>query len=136
MALIKKGSKLYSVLHFKCPFCHEGGFFQDNNPYKLNKLSATHKHCETCNGKLYVEPGFYFGSMYVVYGLSGAHFIAFWVAATILGIDFEYWAFVIFVSITLLLISPVYYALSKIIWANMFMRYKGDKDLTVKQRKN
>ena len=28
LAMIKKGTKLYSILKLKCPHCHEGEFFE------------------------------------------------------------------------------------------------------------
>lgn len=120
----KKETKLFSVLHFKCPHCHEGEFFKERNPYNLKVMSATYDYCPHCRRKLYIEPGFYYGAMYVSYALAVAHVITLWVARVILGIEPEFWNFIIFVGSTLLLLSPLYYALSKIIWANMFIHYK------------
>ncbi|MAY85098.1 MAG: DUF983 domain-containing protein [Flavobacteriales bacterium] len=128
MIKLKKGTKLYSVLKFKCPHCHEGEFFKDRNPYNLNVMSATHEYCPSCKRKLSIEPGFYYGAMYVSYALGVAHVVTFWVAKLILGIETEFWNFIIFVGSFLLLLTPLYYALSKIIWANMFMKYKGDQN--------
>jgi len=122
----KKGSKLFSILKFKCPHCHEGEFFKSRNPYNFSELSSTHERCPNCDRKLYIEPGFYYGAMYVSYALGVAHVVTFWIAKTILGIEFEFWNFIILVGGILLLMSPLYYALSKIIWANMFMSYKEE----------
>jgi len=124
MLKLKKGSKLYSVLKYKCPHCHEGEFFKDRNPYNLKVLSSTYDYCPTCKRKLYIEPGFYYGAMYVSYALGVAHVVAFWLVKFTLGIEVEFWNFIIFVGSSLLLMSPLYYALSKIIWANMFIGFK------------
>jgi uncharacterized protein (DUF983 family) len=124
----KKGTKLYSILKYKCPHCHEGEFFKSRNPYDFSNLSATHDHCPNCGRKLYIEPGFYYGAMYVSYALGVAHVVTFWVAKTVLGIEFEFWNFIFLVAGILILLSPLYYALSKIIWANLFLNYKGDED--------
>lgn len=91
-------------------------------------MSATYEYCPHCRRKLTIEPGFYYGAMYVSYALGVAHVLTFWVAKLILGIEAEFWTFIIFVGSSLLLLSPLYYALSKIIWANMFMKYKGDRN--------
>lgn len=128
MGLFKKGDKIYSIAHFKCPHCHEGEFFKSRNPYDFKNMSSTHDRCPKCDKKLYLEPGFYYGAMYVSYALSVAHVVTLWVATTVLGIDFEFWNFIIFVGATLAVLTPLYYALSKIIWANMFIGYKGLKN--------
>lgn len=124
MALFEKGKKMYSITHFKCPHCHEGEFFKSRNPYDLKNMSATHDYCPKCKRKLYLEPGFYYGAMYVSYALSVAHVITFWVASLVLGIDLGFWNFIIFVGTFLIALTPLYYALSKIIWANMFIGFK------------
>jgi len=126
MFKLKKGKKLFSILKFKCPHCHEGEFFKDRNPYNLQVMSATYDYCPECRRKLYIEPGFYYGAMYVSYALGVAHVVTFWVAKLILGVEVEFWNFIIFVGTTLLLLSPLYYALSKIVWANLFLNYKGE----------
>jgi uncharacterized protein (DUF983 family) len=121
---MKKGNKLYSILKFKCPHCHEGEFYKSRNPYNLNSMSETYERCPNCNEKFSMEPGFYYGAMYVSYGLGCAHIISFWVAREILGLEPEFWNFIIFVGSFLALLTPLYYAISKIIWANFFFQYK------------
>jgi uncharacterized protein (DUF983 family) len=128
MALFEKGNKMFSITHFKCPYCHEGEFFKSRNPYDLKNMSATHDRCPKCDRKLYLEPGFYYGAMYVSYALSVAHIVTFWVASIVLGVDFEFWNFIILVGVFLVALTPLYYALSKIIWANLFIGYKGLKE--------
>ena len=62
--------------------------------------------------------------MYVSYALSVAHIVSFIVAKYILGIEMEFVNFIILVASFLILLTPIYYALSKIIWANFFLHYK------------
>jgi uncharacterized protein (DUF983 family) len=122
---MKKGSKLYSIIKFKCPHCHEGDFFKSRNPYNLSSMAEPHEKCSNCNEKFSMEPGFYYGAMYVSYGLGCAHIITFWVARVILGIEPEFWNFIILVGVCLALLTPLYYAISKIVWANFFFQYKN-----------
>jgi|SRR5690606_36935415 len=138
MSLLEKGNKLYSIFYRKCPHCHEGEFFKYKNPYNLKHLSATYENCTVCGRKLYIEPGFYYGALYVTYGLGVAHFVAIWVISEILNIQYEFWSFVAFISISLLLLTPFYHAISKIIWANMFMGYKGVErsELEIKEKED
>lgn len=124
---MKKGTKLYSILKFKCPHCHEGEFFKDRNPYNLSSMSETHDRCPKCNEKFSMEPGFYYGAMYVSYAIGCAHIISFMVAKSILNLEVEFWNFIILVGSFLIVLTPLYYALSKIIWANFFFQYKQAK---------
>ena len=69
-----KGSKIYSIVTCKCPKCHEGRMFPAHtlyHPAKFNKMNA---RCEVCNQSFEPEPGFYFGSMFVSYGVNTAFF--------------------------------------------------------------
>lgn len=127
-SFLKKGTKLYSILHFKCPHCHEGDFFKSNNPYNPKSFSETHDSCDHCKRKLYLEPGFYYGAMYVSYALGVAHIVTFWVAKLILGFEMEFWNFILLVGSFLVALTPLYYALSKIIWANLFLNFKSDNE--------
>ncbi len=122
----KKGSKLYSILNFKCPHCQEGEFYASRNPYNLKSMSETNESCSVCKRKLSLEPGFYYGAMYVSYGLGVAHIVSFLVAQYVLGFEMEFWSFILLVGSALALLTPLYYALSKIIWANLFMNFKTE----------
>tara|TARA_R110000868_G_scaffold26102_6_gene101028 strand:- start:942 stop:1337 length:396 start_codon:yes stop_codon:yes gene_type:complete len=128
MKLFSKGTKLFSILKFKCPHCHEGDFFKSNNPYNFSSMAVTYDNCPNCKRKLLIEPGFYYGAMYVSYAFGVAHIISFVVAKFVLDFEMEFWNFIILVGSALLMISPVYYALSKIVWANMFINFKNESN--------
>ncbi len=119
------GSKLHSILKFKCPHCHEGAFFVDPNPYNLLKAGDVLEHCPVCERRYTPEPGFYYGAMYVAYGLAVGLFVSIYVAITVLLPTAEPWVAVTAVLVGLLVFGPLFYALSKIIWANLFFSYKG-----------
>jgi len=123
--MIKKGTKAYSVVHRKCPHCHEGEFYEVKNPYNLSAMSPVLKRCPVCNRSLHMETGFYFGAMYVAYSIGVAVMMTVWVATMVLGLDLNYWTIVIIIASILIVASPFIYAISKIIWANLFFSYKG-----------
>jgi uncharacterized protein (DUF983 family) len=121
--MIKKGNKLYSILKFRCPQCHEGDFFLSSS-YNLLKSGETHVHCEKCNLKFSKEPGFYYGAMYISYAISVAIFIAIWATTLVLNIDLKIFELVVLIASVLIGVAPFTYHLSKIIWANLFFSYK------------
>ena len=68
--MFKKESKLYGIFKAKCPRCHEGEFFKYKHTYHLNKITKIHDNCPNCNLKYMLEPSFYYGAMYVNYGIT------------------------------------------------------------------
>lgn len=123
--MLKKGSKLYSILTGTCPKCQEESMFVEKNPYKLSKISEMHERCSHCGTKYKIEPSFFFGAMYVSYGLG----IAFGVTAFVISFVFLQTslktAFIAIVA-TLIVFMPVIMRISRNIWINMFIHY--DKD--------
>lgn len=121
-----KGSKLYSIVKMKCPRCQEGEFFV-SHPYHLKNAGDIHEYCSRCNLKYSKEPGFYYGAMYVSYALGVALFVTLWTSFnlffpnTTTGIQIA-----TIISLTVIL-TPYLYALSKIIWANLFIKYEVNR---------
>ncbi|MBL0126769.1 MAG: DUF983 domain-containing protein [Flavobacteriales bacterium] len=122
---MRKGNKLTSILGFKCPHCHEGEFFVDRNPYHLSTVGDVLDHCPVCKRRYTPEPGFYYGGMYVSYALAVALFATVYIAMIVFFPDAPLWADAATVITALIILSPLIYAVSKTIWANLFMHYKG-----------
>lgn len=120
-----KGSKLYSILTFKCPHCQEGQFFV-SHPYYLPKTGETLKECPVCSQNYSPEPGFYFGAMYVSYALGVALFVTIWASCNWFFDDVSVWLQIGLVIGSSILLGPLLYATSKIIWANFFIHYSKD----------
>ena len=123
---MRKGTKIYSITRMKCPKCHEGKFFL-SHPYNLFKAGDTYERCPVCEEKYSKEPGFYYGAMYVAYGLGVANFVGSYLAVYLLNPEAPTSTYIWTIVISLILLTPLYYALSKIIWANMFISYWGNK---------
>lgn len=120
--MLKKGSKLNSILTGSCPKCHEESMYEDKNPYNLSNIYKMHEKCSHCNLKYKIEPSFFYGAMYVSYGLG----IAFSVAAFIISYLFFNsslkTAFIVII-VTLILFMPITMRLSRNIWINIFVHY-------------
>src|SRR4051812_34695372 len=68
--MLKKGSKLYSILTGTCPKCQSDKMFVNPNPYALGENLKMHRNCRKCGFVYKIETSFFFGAMYVSYGLS------------------------------------------------------------------
>lgn len=121
MSFIKKGSKFYSIYKFKCPKCHCGDFFVSHS-YDLKNLAKVKDRCDKCDLSFFKEPGFYFGAMYVAYGLSVALFLFCW-SIFLLFPSVSAWMQIALITTASILFSPYFFSLSKIIWANLFFHF-------------
>ena len=121
--MLKKGSKIYSILRGKCPRCHEGNFFKYTFTMNIFKVNKIEKKCSQCDLKYMIEPAFYFGALYVSYGITVAICIATFITSKII-FDLALLSSFIAVFIVLILCIPVNLRLSRILWINMFINYK------------
>ncbi|WP_298760671.1 DUF983 domain-containing protein [uncultured Psychroserpens sp.] len=122
-----KGTKIYSIFTGSCPKCHNESMYQRKNPYILNDVLKINDNCSHCGIKYRLEPSFFYGSMYVSYGVG----IAFAVATFLISYLFlETSLFTAFLAIvgTLIILGPIIMRLSRNIWINLFVSY--DKKAT------
>ncbi len=125
------GSKIYSIIGNKCPKCHKGAFFEDNNPLNLKKVLKMNPTCPNCGFKYEIEPSFFYGAMYVSYGLTVAMSIITFIIMYLIGLDL----IPIFISIFVLLVlfTPFTLRLARLIYANMFIHYDENVKTIKKQ---
>ena len=124
--MLKKGTKVYSILTGSCPSCHEESMYKDTNPYHINRLFDMRERCSNCGLKYKMEPSFFFGAMYVSYAVG----IAFAVAAFVISFLFIGASLLntfIAIVITLVVFLPVIIRLSRNIWVNFFIRYTAEE---------
>lgn len=122
LQMLKKGSKLNSILTGSCPKCQNESMYSDKNPLHLTKVLKMNDHCSHCGLKYQIEPSFFYGAMYVSYGLNVAVGIAaFIVSFVFFGASIEQ-SFLAIV-ITLIVLFPFVLRLSRNLYINMFVSY-------------
>jgi uncharacterized protein (DUF983 family) len=122
LQMLKKGSKLNSILTGSCPKCQNESMYSDKNPLHLTKVLKMNQNCSHCGLKYQLEPSFFYGAMYVSYGLNVAVGIATFIFSFVFfGASIGY-AFVSII-ITLILLLPFILRLSRNIYINMFVSY-------------
>ena len=121
--MLKKGTKIYSVLRGKCPSCHKGNFFKHSFTMNLFRVNKIKKTCSCCDLKYMIEPAFYFGAMYVSYGITVALCIVTFVISKLI-LNVALLTSFITIFVVLILFIPVNLRLSRILWINMFVSYK------------
>ncbi|MBC6996980.1 DUF983 domain-containing protein [Cytophaga sp. FL35] len=120
--MFNKGNKLHSILGLKCPRCHQGKFLE-SHPYNLSSFNQVKDECPKCGLKYKIEPSFYYGSMYVSYGVGIAVAVAVYVLTVLFKLNLSLAQLFGLMVGVLLLSMPWIGAVSKAIWANIFMKY-------------
>ena len=69
-------SKLSAVLGLKCPRCHEGDLFPTPT-FSFKQPFDMKERCDVCNQDFVIEPGFYYGAMFISYIFTGWFCIGF-----------------------------------------------------------
>jgi len=123
--MLKKGTKIYSILKNKCPKCNEGNFFEYNNPLYLKKVLKTNEHCPNCGFKYSIEPSFFYGAMYVSYGLTVGISVIIFITLYFLGLNLI--QVFIGIVIALILLTPFTLRLSRLIYINLFVKYDPEQ---------
>ncbi len=130
-----KPNYIWSLLTLRCPRCRRGDMFTHKNAYKkfnLTYILDMHNQCLTCKQKFEMEPGFWYGTGYVSYGLmillSAVTFIAWWI---IIGISTDdnrilYW--LLFNAVLIVIAQPWIMRLSRVIYLNFFVHYNENYD--------
>jgi uncharacterized protein (DUF983 family) len=122
LQMLKKGSKLYSILTGTCPKCQNESMYLDKNPLHFNKILKMHENCSHCGLKYQIEPSFFYGAMYVSYGLNVATGIAaFIISFVIFGSSLKV-AFIAIIA-SLIVLFPFVLRWSRNIYINMFVSY-------------
>ena len=122
LQMLKKGYKLYSILTGSCPKCHEESMYVNNNPYKPGHLFKMHERCSSCKTKYKIEPSFFYGAMYVSYGVGIAFAVAAFVIAKLI-LEANILTTFIAITSTMIVFMPVIIRLSRNIWINIFFKY-------------
>ena len=121
----KKGSKIYSIWHNKCPRCQEGDFFVKPAGFRFKDNLKTHENCSNCGLKYMIEPSFFYGAMYVSYAITVAMAVAVFVICQLF--DLSLVASLIGILVVLILANPFVMRVSRLLYINMFIRFKPEE---------
>ena len=113
-----------AVLLGKCPRCRQGDIF--THPItQLSKFNKMNETCPHCAVMLQPEPGFYQGAMYVGYGFTVAFIIIISLILYLLG-DPSEWVYIGTIILVAVLLAPLNYRYSRIIYLYLFGGIKFD----------
>ncbi|CAD5251107.1 MULTISPECIES: DUF983 domain-containing protein [unclassified Imperialibacter] len=125
---MKPDSSLFkSIVAAKCPRCREGRMFPAGTLYHPTKFAKMNESCSCCGQSFEPEPGYYFGAMFVSYGLNTIYFVAAWLILD--GLLDEVTTPIMFATLAgvTLALLPLTFRWSRSMWISIFVRYQGNK---------
>lgn len=120
--MFAKGTKMYSILHNKCPRCQEANMFA--NSAVSPKFAVMNKLCPVCGLDFNPEPAYYFGAMYFSYANQVVVVVLVYLLLRIT-VDPTLWQYALWVTIASVLILPWNFRMSRLAWINLFIKYRA-----------
>lgn len=113
-------NKIVSIAKGKCPCCNKGDVFSGKHSFLPIRFPEMREKCEVCGFKYEKEPGFFYGSMYVSYGLGVGEGIAIFVIGQLFFAEAFDVRILYAIIASQLLLRVVNYRLSRLLWMYMF----------------
>lgn len=114
-----------ALLQGKCPRCHTGDIFRYPLAGHLLQFNQMHMACPHCEVRLEPEPGFYQGAMFVGYAFTTLCVILVSVVLYLAG-DYSEWVYIGAVIALLVVLIPLNYRYSRIVYLYLFGGIKFD----------
>ena len=125
-----KTSQLEAIVKAKCPRCRRGKIFA-GSVYGLN-LQKTNEHCSHCDMRFEVEPGYFYGAMYVSYTFVVGEMLNIGlIPYLITGNDKSPWLYITTILLTILALTPINYRYSRVLllhWLTPKIKYHPEYD--------
>jgi uncharacterized protein (DUF983 family) len=112
-------SKFQAIIQGRCPRCREGKMFE-YPASKISEFDKMHKNCPVCDLRFEVEPGFWFGAMFISYGFTVIVLAVLGVATNLLFPDASVWAYIIPITVVSLGLVPFNFRLSRSVFIHFF----------------
>ena len=126
-------NKGLAILKAKCPQCQSGKMFK-KSALKLNGFTEMFDTCSVCGLTYEVEPGFFWGAMYVSYGITTGMMLVIGVLVyTISNHEARFWGYIIPIFLAMFLSIPFTYRYSRVLMLYYFSPVSFNKDLVNNQ---
>ena len=119
-----------AVLNSKCPRCRRGKIFS-GTLYGFN-FQRTNETCSHCHMRFEIEPGFFYGAMYVSYAFVVAEMLNVGLLTYLItGNDKSPWLYIFSILLSVLALTPINYRYSKVLLLHFLtpkVKYKPEYD--------
>jgi hypothetical protein len=132
MCNLYEPSRFGAFVKSKCPQCQSGKMYT-HSFYNLKHFTGMNETCPVCKIKFEVEPGFFWGAMYVSYAFSVAIMLS--IGGTILFLSHgkaDFWSYIIPIVSSYILFSPLSYRYARVVMIYLFSAIEFNPDLAKK----
>lgn len=118
-----------AILGCKCPKCLKGNLFLYSayKPFKFNLMS---KNCPKCGQVYEIEPGFFYGAMFVSYGFAVILTVIIGVSTYLVFNDPLISIYLLNIGIVSLILLPINFRLARSFYIHLVsgIKYQGDQE--------
>lgn len=111
------------ILNNSCPQCNKGKVFDEKSPFLNIGFPKMHTTCSNCNYKYEKEPGYFFGAMYMNYGLTVAQSIATYIIAQQFFTERFDLRIIPIIAVVIIAMASFNIRFSRMLWLYMFKNY-------------
>lgn len=112
-------SAFKAILQTKCPRCRRGNMFS-YSAFNLTKFDKMPESCPVCGLRYEIEVGFYWGAMYISYGLSVGLILVVGVLLYYLANDPPTWVYLLVVTGVIFISSPFLFRYARVLMLYLF----------------
>ncbi len=120
-------SKFLSIIQEKCPRCQSGNMFI----YKasnLKKFTDMYEKCPHCKLHFEIEPGFYWGAMYVSYAITTGMMLVLGTLTYLIGNNPDFWVYIGIICGSVIISAPFVYRISRVLMLHFFSPIQFKKE--------
>lgn len=123
---VKPPTAFSALVQCKCPRCRQGRMFS-TGPYNMKRFTDMPEVCAHCGFKFEIEPGFFWGAMYISYAFSVAiavniSLILWWYAG-----NPDLWVYAFANGGVMLALSPLMLRYSRVLMLYLFGSVSFDR---------
>ena len=117
---------LQAVLKGRCPRCREGRMFT-HGIYNIRYMGRMHEECPVCGLKFELEPGFFYGAMYISYAFSVGILLVTTFLLYFLFDDPALTVYIVTITAISLISYPLNFRYSRILFLHLFggVKFRG-----------
>ncbi len=117
-----------AALEGKCPKCRKGDIFKFPL-VRYIKATEMNETCPNCGLRFQIEPGFFFGAMYVSYVFTVGLLLISGLSLYLIGVE-SIWIYISTVFLLLLIFLPLIFRYSRIIFLHVFGGVRYDSTVS------
>jgi uncharacterized protein (DUF983 family) len=120
-------SKGLSILKCKCPRCQSGDMFVSDALTK--KFMEMHHDCPHCKLRFEIEPGFFWGAMYISYAFTTGIMLVMGALVYFVGNNPDTWIYLSLIIGSFLILTPFTYRYARVLMIHLFSPIRFDRGL-------